>query len=280
VAYLKHDDASRVAPEDVIGFKDHRLTFINPRTGKPASAKTVADSDLAGLKSVFGWAVVNRKLPSNPAEGVSLKIGKKQRLRGKGFTDAEAAAILQAALKLRRGGETAATYAAKRWVPWLCAYTGARVGEVAQLRKQDVRKEGAHWIIRITPEAGTVKTDEAREVVLHPHLIELGFGEFVNAAPPGHLFLKVGKEGNIRGPLRGLKNRLAARSRSIVKDRGVMPNHGWRHRFMTVGREVGIDARVLDAIQGHRPRSVGESYGEVTTKAIAKAIALLPRYDV
>ena len=34
-------------------------------------------------------------------------------------------------------------------------------------------------VIRITPEAGTVKTDEARDVVLHPHLIELGFPEFV-----------------------------------------------------------------------------------------------------
>jgi integrase len=63
---------------------------------------------------------------------------------------------------------------AKRWVPWLCAYTGARVGEIAQLRKQDVRWVDGHYVIHITPEPGTVKTDEPRDVVLHSHLIQRG----------------------------------------------------------------------------------------------------------
>jgi len=92
-------------------------------------------------------------------------------------------------------------------VPWLLAYTGARLGEIAQLRKQDLTQEGSHWAVTITPDAGTVKTNEARTVVLHEHLVELGFCAFVSAAPAGHLFLKPGKGGEVRGPLRGLKNR-------------------------------------------------------------------------
>jgi len=72
------------------------------------------------------------------------------------------------------------TAAATRWVPWLCAYTGARVGEIVQLRKQDLRSVGGVWVLRITPGAGTVKNKEAREVVLHPHLVEQGFPEFVS----------------------------------------------------------------------------------------------------
>jgi len=100
------------------------------------SPKTVEDSDLAGLKAVFGWAVSNRLLPSNPAEAIAIKLGKPKRLRSKGFTDAEAQAILKAASELQRGKETLKTFAAKRRVPWLCAYTGSRVGEMAQLRKQ------------------------------------------------------------------------------------------------------------------------------------------------
>ena len=84
-----------------------------------------------------------------------------------------------AALYYQRGAESAGTFAAKRWVPWLAAYTGARVGKLAQLRKQDVAREGEHWIIRLTPDAGTIKTNEARTVVLHPHLVELGFPAFV-----------------------------------------------------------------------------------------------------
>ena len=68
---------------------------------------------------------------------------------------------------------------------------------------------GGHWTIRLTPEAGTIKTNEARTVVLHTHLVELGFPAFVEAAQPGHLFLKPSKSGDVLGPLQGLKNRLA-----------------------------------------------------------------------
>ena len=186
VAFLGHYDAKRVTPDDIVRFKDHRLSSINPRTGKPISAKTVKDSDLSGLKTLFGWAVSNRKLPSNPVTGITIKLGKPQKLRGKGLTEEETKAILTAASKVTRGGESAGTFAAKRWVPWLAAYTGARVGELAQLRKQDVRQDGEHWVIRMTPEAGTIKTNEVRTVVLHPHLVELGFPKFVEAAPAGH----------------------------------------------------------------------------------------------
>lgn len=43
--------------------------------------------------------------------------------------------------------------AAKRWTPLLAAYTGARIGELVQLRAEDVRHEAGIDYIRITPEA-------------------------------------------------------------------------------------------------------------------------------
>ncbi len=183
VAFLRHDDATRVNTEDVLRFKDHRLASLHPQTGRPLKAGTVKHSDLSALKTVFGWGVANRKLKANPATGITIPLGKSVRLRSKSFTDAEAKAILRAAssvAQVRKGyPETAA---AMRWVPWLCAFTGARVGEMAQLRKQDLRQEGEHWVLTITPEAGLVKSNEAREVVLHPQLIEQGFPEFVAKA--------------------------------------------------------------------------------------------------
>jgi integrase len=279
VAFLKHDDARRVTPADIVAFKDHRLASTH--RGRRVSAKTVKDSDLAGLKTIFAWAVANRKLPSNPAEGVTIKIGKRVKLRAKGFSDEEAQALLSAASRYAgTKKEQRRTVAAKRWVPWLCAYNGSRVGEMAQLRKDDMRREGTVWVLRITPEAGTVKTNEARDAVLHSHLIEQGFPDFVQAAPPGHLFLRPGAKGEVRGPLRGLKNRLAEFARSVVRDPNVAPNHGWRHRFKTIGMEAGIDHRILDAIQGQTPRSVSETYGEVTVKTMAIAMEKVPRIPV
>lgn len=282
-AFLGHDDAARVTVDDVLRFKDARLKEVMPN-GKTISAQTVNAGDLAGLKTVFGWAVVNRKVALNPAAGITVKVGKKQRLRSKGFTDAEALAILKAASGTvippwRPGSKSqpAGLYQARaeRWVPWLCCYTGARVGEMAQLRKQDVRREGELWVLRVTPEAGTVKTDEARDIVLHPHLVAMGFPAFVEGCEPGHLFVRPG-EGEVRGRLRGLKNRLAEFARALVPDPNVAPNHAWRHRFKTVGRDAGLDSRVVDAIQGHAPTNVSENYGDVSLKAMANAMALIP----
>jgi integrase len=277
VTFLGHDDAKLVTPEEIVRFKDHRLASINPRNGKPISAKTVKDSDLAGLKTLFGWAVSNRKLTSNPATGITIKLGKPQKLRGKGLTEEEVRDILSAAMKVDGEGRTDA---ARRWVPWLAAYTGARVGELAQLRKQDVTKEGEHWVLLLTPEAGTIKTNEARKVVLHSHLVELGFPAFVEDAPAGHLFLKPSKSGDVLGPLQGLKNRLSEFVRTVISDPNVAPTHGFRHRFKTVGMDCGIPTRILDAIQGHAARTAGDGYGDVTVKAMAMAMESVPRVVV
>jgi hypothetical protein len=44
----------------------------------------------------------------------------------------------------------------------------------------------------------------------------------------------------------------------------------------TVGMEVGIAPRILDAIQGQAARSVADTYGDVTIKTISAAILKLP----
>jgi site-specific recombinase XerD len=111
-------------------------------------------------------------------------------------------------------------------------------------------------------------------VVLHPHLVELGFPAFVEA---GHLFLKPSKSGDVLGPLQGLKNRLSEFVRTVVRDPNVAPMHGFRHRFKTVGMEAGVSTRILDAIQGHAARTAGDSYGDVTVKAMAMAMEKVPR---
>lgn len=282
IAFLGHDDAARVTKQDVIRFKDYRLASNNPRTQRKLSPRTVKNNDLAALNVIFGWAVINAKLDTNPAVGVVIKLGTRQQVRPKDFYEAEAGAILRAALNYTRGSghESQRTAAAKHWVPFLCAYTGARVGEMAQLRKQDVRRAGGYWIITITPEAGTVKTNKYRDVVIHEHLIELGFADFVNQAPDGHLFLNVLPGDDVRGLLQSLKNRLQEFVRTIVTDPNVKPNHGWRDTFKTLGIVAGIEGRVLDAIQGHAPRSVGDTYGHVTHEALAEAMRKFPRFKI
>src|SRR5262249_5803646 len=106
VKYLGHDDAGRVTEADMIGFKDARLKVV--------SVKTLKDGDLPGIRSVFGWAVDNKKLSKNPANAIKVKAEKKIRTRSKGFTDDEAKAVFVACLGYqRKPKEDARTAAAK-----------------------------------------------------------------------------------------------------------------------------------------------------------------------
>lgn len=221
-------------------------------------------------------------MAENPAKEVKVVSPKRVLQRPKGFTDTEAEAILTHARNHRKPTrEAPKTAAAKRWVPWLCAYTGARVGEMAQLRKQDLCKQGDIWVLTLTPEAGAIKSGLMREAPLHPHLVEEGCPEFVARAPEGYLFLnpKGETQEDRIGAIRTIKNRVTDFVREVVTDPKVQPNHGWRHRFETLAREAELREDVTNAITGHATPGVAATYGNVSIKAKADAIARLPRVN-
>lgn len=274
--FISHDDARAVTEDDIIAFKDHRLS-------QGIGLKTITGGDLPGIRQLYTWGMANRKVSHNPADGVKVAKVKKKRTRDPGFSDQEAIAILSHAFHHKRTGKASEHLShAKRWLPWLCAYTGARVGEMAQLRKQDLRKEGDLWIIKITPEAGTVKDGEFRDVPLHAHLVDMGFPAFVAKAKDGYLFMKVfgDTEGAQRAAWRTTKNRVTDFVREAVTDPEVQPNHGWRHRFRTDARNLGIPRDISFDITGHDSKDEGDKYGTVTNKAKAAALAKYPRYDL
>src|SRR3569833_2363563 len=90
-----------------------------------------------------------------------------------GFDHREAHTILAAALGPQNERMTEENAGARRWVPWLCAYTGARVNEITCLTPRDLIERDGIPMLRIRAE--TAKTRKWREVPLHPHLVEQGF---------------------------------------------------------------------------------------------------------
>ena len=240
VSYLKHDDAKKVAKQDVIAWRND--------LGQKLSASTISKVHLTAIKSVFEWAVREDRLAHNPAKGVRQEVVRQAHGREKGYTLSEATAILKLAAEYvptpYNGGsprELPQTSAAKRWVPFLMAYSGARVAELTQLRKGDIRQESGIYVMRITPEAGTVKTNAYRDVPLHPALAEDGFLSFVSACPDGPQFYSAEGRGDPLKRAKTVGNRIAEwlKSASLVPE-NVAPNHGWRHRFKTVALEEGL----------------------------------------
>jgi integrase len=245
---------------------------------------TIRNAYLAAMRTMCKWAAENGHMAANPFATVTIKATKKGKTRSKGFVDAEAATILRATLDPVPEGFSAEHAAARRWVPWLCAYLGARVGEVGQLRGQDIKQEDGVWLVWITPEAGSTKTENARYVALHPHLIEQGFLAFVQKAGKGPLFYDPGRRrgGSDMNPqYKKIGERIGKWVRELgVDDPSIMPNHGWRHRFKTVARKVKMDVGARDYMQGHVPATEGEAYGDFPPDVLLHEISKLPQYEV
>src|SRR5258705_9315046 len=114
---------------------------------------------------------------------VTLPVSEARRsvIIDRGFTDDEAKVILRAALE--------ATDPVRRWVPWIGAYTGARISEICQLRAEDVVKVDDIWCMKFDPEAGSLKTSGSERIIpVHPALIENGFLKFATTVKSGPLF--------------------------------------------------------------------------------------------
>ena len=251
------------------------------------TAFTVANIWVRAARTVFAWAVDEKLISRNSFTGWRVKVPKKIRIREtKSFTEGEIETILSAALAIEVRSKTDA---AKRWCPWLAAYSGARMGELTQLRGVDVVEGAGTHAIKISPEAGTTKTGKSRTVPLHDHLIAQGFLAFVKANGSGPLFYNELKR--LSGPIDPTNPRkpryVKAREqvgtwvRGLgVKDPELSPNHAWRHTFKAIGFRSGMSEKVLDAIVGHTPASVGRSYGEPILADKTKELNKFPRYKV
>ncbi|MCG6110895.1 MAG: hypothetical protein MEQ74_01735 [Paracoccus sp.] len=276
--YVGHDDARKVTPEDIALWCD------DLRHSKNISGRTVSQKYLAAAKVVFAIAMEKRKLAVNPAVGAKVRYTKRQRTRSTGFTDAEAKTILKAALAHpdTLGRRSDLNKRAIRWGPWICAFTGARIGEVMQLRTEDLLFEMVDGqkvpCLRITPEAGTVKTGRFRVVPLHPQLQDMGLVKMIQGLSKGPIFLTA--NGDPATKARGVSGKVGEWVREIagIDDPRVQPNHAWRHRFKTVARDVDIAPEYIDAFQGHEDGRASSDYGETTIRALWREILKLPKF--
>lgn len=274
--HLGHNDPRRVTRADMVAWKDKLID-------RGLSPNSIRDSHLASIKTLFNYAVNNGLLTENPVRGVRVAGRVSAGERRLPYTDDEVASLLALA-----SGET---HPARRWLPWLLALSGARVGELAQLwGKRIVEIDGIH-VMRIAPaeDGGSLKNaNSERDVPLHPALVEQGFLAFVRSRGDGPLFY--GTQGAPR-PLRrgsgadthrhaskGVSNRLASWIRSEgFTDSRKAPSHAFRHWFKTTCARLGIQERVADAIQGHvGNQTAADTYVHIDVAMKADAIGRIP----
>lgn len=288
--FLGHDLPGLVTEQDAICWKQKRLQEV--------AVQTVRDADVAHPRALFRFALTEKVLPSNPFADVHVVIkgdkrytrdGKVKNTRDREYTEEEAHRILAASLRPNESRESEEIKAAKRWMPWLLAYSGARVNELSQLRAEDIfqvpsrRGDRLIWMIHITPEAGRVKDDKERDVALHPHVIEQGFLDYVRSRKGRCLFYEPerARGGAVAHPqFTKVGEKLARWVRGTVgiTDRRISPNHAWRHLVRSQLLAAKIQEQVINRIDGHKAANVGQKYGSVWPEVCLRAISRIPPY--
>lgn len=260
--FLGHDDARRLTADDLVAWK-------NDLIAKELAGKTIRDAKLAPVRAMLQWAVDNRLLADNVAERITISIKGTLSTRIRAYTDDEAKVVLTAARKANGG--------ARRWVPFVAAYTGARVAEICQLRAEDIRTIDGIPCMVFAAEAGSLKNaNSERAVPLHPSLIDEGFLAFATKVKTGPLFVDL--DPDRFGSRGGNGSKVLSRwIRSIgIDDKRLSPNHSWRHRLKTLARRHGLASDHVDAITGHGRKSVGDAYGHFEMTALLRELKKIP----
>lgn len=177
-----------------------------------------------------------------------------------------------------RAGGGAAAY----WIPIIGLYTGARMGELVQLRVSDITEEEGIPVIRITDEDGKhLKTNASRRIVpLHPELIRLGLldyaAELRRQAPDGSLWPQLLN----LDPSNHMSEWFSRFRKSVGLTGRWLDFHSLRHTVRTKMARAQVPEKVMDAITGHETGgSTGRKvYTHLSTDDLLKAIQCLS-YD-
>ncbi|MBS1304298.1 tyrosine-type recombinase/integrase [Loktanella sp. SALINAS62] len=280
IAFVGHADATKITYEDALAWAK------SMRDGdKPKAVRTINDTYLPHLSAVLNQPAAKRMLNGhNPFAGAKVGGGRQIITRDRGFTDDEALTVLRAAFAVSLDGAKGHQQKARaqRWLAPIMAHTGARVGELAQLRKEDFkRSDDVHWI-RITPEAGSTKTGIFRDVPLHPQLLDWGLLKWIDSLPDGPIFYT--PSGVSRDKDHSRQSRAAQHAAALVRDAGVtdveQPNHGWRHYWKTMARDVGIGETWQKAILGHKDKDVASGYGSFRVETKFGWITCMPPFKL
>ncbi|MET3973172.1 integrase [Bradyrhizobium sp. S3.9.1] len=284
--WAKDSNLAKVTKKQVIDWKN-ALLQQDVRIGREVrkrAPRTVKDVHLAALKAICQYLVDEDKLAVNPVAGVVVRnVETEKDDDEKGFCDKDARTILAATLQKGSHLLSVEMTAARRWIPWICAYTGARVNEITSLLPSDIVTVQGILCFSLPKERS--KGKRKRIVPIHSHLIEQGLRAYVaerkKLGMP--LFYDPARSRGGKGAnphYQKVGERLAEWVRTLPVDHNVWPNHGWRHRWKSQSRDVGMHAQVADFIQGHGSGSVSEKYGAKWPKTLKRAVEMIPRYRI
>lgn len=244
---------------------------------EPPQSEYNASKKLERASGMFKWALQEKRkwgIDANPFEGFGQSGERATKRRP--FTDDELAKLLTHDSYVGRKFSSAYSY----WLIPLAIFTGARLGELAQLDLKDfVTVEGIPCIdvndieaFDEQVEAGgrkkRVKTKNAKRLIpIHRELIRLGLLRYVEerrAAGQLHLFPELSRTRR-DGPAHAASNWFGRYRKSVgIDEKQATVFHSFRHGFITRLLDDHITPHLLAPIVGHEAELVtGRVYWNV-----------------
>ncbi|MGG9998916.1 DUF6538 domain-containing protein [Pseudovibrio ascidiaceicola] len=245
----------------------------------------------------WNWAEANYdETPANLFKGLKIKVKQSARAQRDPFTTEELKAIFSAPLYTgckslrywKEEGDLVPRDSGYYWLPLIGLYTGARSGEIIQLRTADVREQNGIWffdlVIEEDEEDKTLKTEASRrKIPIHAELVNAGLLDHVERRKQNgdlRLFpdLKKGQDGYYSSPYSKHFRRFLE-SLGIKRKKSAF--HSFRHCFEDACRDSDISKEVMDALQGHTEGGMAGRYGSgFKLEKLAEAMGRLKHGEV
>lgn len=237
------------------------LTMEIPESLRP-SERTVSDK-LMQVGSFLKWCRLSRGwLEKDPTEGVTVRVESRSYAP---FTNTDLQALFSSKEYRTNGHSTSWRF----WVPLIALYTGARLGEIAQLSIVNVVQEEGIWIFSMTDQGDgqRIKTKAGiRKVPISRKLIDIGLIEYVEE-------LRSTSEVRLLPDIpdddtRPKTEKISRWFNEVYKiSCGIQPDptgarkvfHSFRHTAITKATGAGIAIQHCQQVFGHEKTMMGET---------------------
>ena len=246
--------------------KDKPLSVLLATSKHPTISTQTRKKYFEILSSFMNWCVKNQYIIHNPCSAVILEKelipANKKRCS---FTHSDLQAIFSSDYFIGKNwhsGPASIREHYRFWLPILAALTGARIGELCDLRTTDIKQDSfGTWYFKIAdeidPKTGKklkhLKSKSSnRNIPLHSKLIDIGFLDYLRSLKTGLIFpVQNSTKPNESDPGNcGKKmNQLLKRSKVHVPNQKVF--HSFRHTFINDLFEQRLDVGIISSMTGH-----------------------------
>lgn len=270
------------------GMSFKKVIEANATVGKPVISIRTTNRYLSAIAPFCQWLLDNEYIEADACRGMFLTVNKEKRTVYPWSADQLRTIFSSPLFHHCRGDKqehlpgNVAIRDWRYWLPYLAAYSGARLGELAQLLTSDVRQLHGDWILHVTPEgsdAKSVKTaGSARVVPLHSKLIELGFIDYhARMVDRGAKQLFPELQPDTRGHFSRTPSRFFA---GYFADIGVKVDnsrnfHSFRHSTTDAFRRAGYMDETFAPLLGHTKRSTTGLYGVVPQGILSERVKMI-----